>query len=636
MLEVAQKYYSLGLSVIPVNADKQPFKVKEFTTHRIEPNGNFNEAFGIAIVCGALSGNVECIDIDTKYDLTGTLYSDYKRAIYTENPELLKKLVVEQSPSGGYHFIYKCKKVEGNTKLARRPTTEQEKSEKPGAKVNVLIETRGEGGYFMCAPSKGYKLTYGDFDHIQEITEEERETLFTTARQFNSFFTEAVVRYPNTSRVYKSKSPIDDFNERGDTIQLLVNEGWTVVEEKANKTHLLRPGGTQRLSASYLHDCKQFYVFSSSTEFEQEKLYSPAAVYCLLKCKNDWHECVKQLAADGYGEKVERIDEVKITKEDNDYRFVIDKEEIEQYIDDSVHNRKIMGVDWGIPLLDEHFKFKYGSFNVINGHQNVGKSTFLWYLAAVSAQKIGLKWIIYSPENKAGYISRKIMEFYVGKVLSRMTSHERRTALDLMYQNFVIIGDKEYFSYQDIIKAAEKTLAIQHFDAILIDPYNALKIEVTEYRALGGHEYHYQAASLFRIFCKRYNISLYLNTHSVTGAQRSKDKDGKLVAPHMSDIEGGGKWGNKADDFLTIHRNVGDGTTGSLTQVLVRKIKEVETGGSVTLQGEPLLFEFKDHCRFIAPDGTDAIDLLKNPRNKSSPNYRDYYNPNDNEDSTPF
>jgi len=393
---------------------------------------------------------------------------------------------------------------------------------------------------------------------------------------------------------------------------------------------LKRPAGTRPRSASYIHECKQFYVFTSSTEFEPEKLYSPAAVYCLLRCNNNWHECAKQLSSEGYGEKIEKIHDVKIIQETSDYSFVIDKEEIEKYIDDSVNGNKIMGVDWGIPLLDKHFKFKYGSFNVINGHQNVGKSTFLWYLAAVSSEKLGLKWIIYSPENKSGYISRKIMEFYVGKTLSQMTTHERKSALELVYQSFVIIGDKEYFSYTDIIKAAEKTLSIQHFDAILIDPYNALKIEVGEYRALGGHEYHYQAASLFRMFCKRYNISLYLNTHSVTGAQRAKDKDGKLTAPHMSDIEGGGKWGNKADDFITIHRNVGDGQLGNFTQVLVRKIKEVETGGKVTLQGEPLLFSFEDYCRFVDPNGVDAIELLKRPKPKLTP-IKNYY-----ENETPF
>lgn len=625
MIEEAKRLHSFGLSVIPVNDNKEAI-VKGWRTDRTEPNGQFDNAKGIALVCGRVSGNLCCIDIDSKYDLTGNLYRDYKLAINEIDGNLLKKLVVEQSPSGGYHFIYRCNKLYGNLKLARRPASEEELSKTPKTKVYVLLETRCEGGYFVCAPSKGYKLLYGDFSKIQVITEEEQEVLLSVARGMNKYFTEVPVHYPNTSRVYKSKSPIDDYNERGDTLELLQNEGWTISEKKGSITHLKRPGGERPKSASYLHDCKQFYVFSTSTEFDIEKLYSPAAVYCLLKCKNDWHECAKKLLSEGYGEKITRITEVKIEPETSDYSFVIDKDEIEKYIDDSVNNRKIMGVDWGIPLLDEYFKFKYGSFNVINGHQNVGKSTFLWYLAAVSAQTIGLKWIIYSPENKSGYISRKIMEFYVGKVLSKMTAEERRMALDLLYKSFVIIGDKEYFSYQDIIKAAEKTLSIQHFDAILIDPYNALKIEVSEYRALGGHEYHYQAASLFRMFCKRYNISLYLNTHSVTGSQRAKDKDGKLTAPHMSDIEGGGKWGNKADDFLTIHRNVGDAGTGNFTQILIRKIKEVETGGKVTLQGEPLIFSFQDYCRFVSPDGTDAIEWLKIKRG-AKPAYKDFTEP---------
>jgi Bifunctional DNA primase/polymerase, N-terminal len=613
MIEIAKKYYDLGFSCIPVNAKKEPANdVKGFTESMQIPDKQFKNAYGIAIVCGKFSRNLEVLDIDTKYDLTGTLYQDFKRAINAADPNLLKKLVVEQTPTGGYHFIFRCSPNLKNLKLARRPTTEEERKKSPNAKVNVLLETRGEGGYFVCAPTKGYSLIYGSFDAISEITQSERDILYETARTFNTYYKEAQVIYPNTSKVYKTKTPIDDFNSRGNAIELLEKHGWTVVSSNNNMIHLKRPGESDsKQSASFFTDNNLFYVFSTSTEFDTEKCYNPAAIFCILEAGGDWHKCAKLLSDLGYGEKLVKIDEVKIEAETDDYTFVIDKDEIEKYIDDTVNNRHIMGKDWGIPLLDSHFKYKAGSFNVINGHQNVGKSTFLWYLACVSAMTLGLKWIIYSPENKAGYISRKIMEFYCRKVISKITDHERRLALDWIYDHFVIIGDKEYFSYTDIIKASEKTLALRHFDCLLIDPYNALKIETAEFRSLGGHEYHYQAASLFRIFCKRYNVAMYLNTHSVTGAQRTKDKDGALIAPHMSDIEGGGKWGNKADDFITIHRHVGNPVTGKLTQVLVRKIKEIETGGKVTLQAEPLLFSFEDYCRFVSADGVDAVALIK-------------------------
>lgn len=610
MIEAANSYHASGLSVISVNENKEA-TTKGWNTTRTEPNGQFRYAKNLAIVCGAISGGIEMIDIDCKYDITGTLYSRYKHAINEAAPDLLAKLVVEKTKNNGYHFIYKCEVIGKNQKLAKRYATSAETAKDHNEKQKVLLETRGEGGYFVCAPSEGYKLVHGKLEQIQTITPQERDILMECARSFNEIFVEKPITYTNTSKHYANKTPIDAYNESEHIHDLLAEYGWTIVKQDAKNIYYRRAGKTIGHSATYSPSLRKFYVFSTSTEFESETAYSPAAVYNQLKANGNWHNCVKMLHEAGYGEMPKKIDEQVIEPETDDYTFITDKNEIEIYITDCVEDRKIKGLGWGLPHLDQYFKFKYASFSIINGHQNVGKSTFLWYLLLSGSITNGLKWILYSPENKAGYITRKLIEFYWGKVLAHTTEYERKTALEFIYEHFTIIGDKEYFSYSDIIKAAEKTLAIKHFDGLLLDPYNALKIEIKDFRALGGHEYHYQAASLFRIFCKRYNCSLYLNTHSVTEAQRKKGADGKMPAPFMSDIEGGGKWGNKADDFLTLHRYVGDPSVGNETMVYVRKIKEIETGGKVTPPTEPLIYRFENWCRFIEEDGTDPIKLSK-------------------------
>src|SRR5690606_27496311 len=118
--------------------------------------------------------------------------------------------------SGGYHFIYRCKEIGGNQKLANRETTEDERKKTyesvyekeynsfppdeskeseyrklahdkafkamANDKVRVLIETRGEGGQIACYPTPKYELVRGDFSTIQEITPEERQILFDIGR----------------------------------------------------------------------------------------------------------------------------------------------------------------------------------------------------------------------------------------------------------------------------------------------------------------------------------------------------------------------------------------------------------------------------------------------------------------------
>jgi hypothetical protein len=72
-----------------------------------------------------------------------------------------------------------------------------------------------------------------------------------------------------------------------------------------------------------------------------------------------------------------------------------------------------------------------------------------------------------------------------------------------------------------------------------------------------------------------------------------KGDDGLPVAPYAEDTEGGGKFVNRADCFLTIHRKVQhpDFAQRKITEFHVRKVRDVETGGEPTSLDEPIRFE---------------------------------------------
>lgn len=80
--------------------------------------------------------------------------------------------------------------------------------------------------------------------------------------------------------------------------------------------------------------------------------------------------------------------------------------------------------------------------------------------------------------------------------------------------------------------------------------------------------------------------------HAVTEAQRRKGDDGLPIAPFAEDTEGGGKFVNRADGFVTIHRKVQapDNNTKRTTEWHVRKVRETETGGEPTPLDEPVQF----------------------------------------------
>lgn len=310
LLHKAMVYSEKGLSVIATDALKQSIvkwadlQEKKAEADQISQMFNHPDAHSIAVITGSVSGNLEVVDIDSKYDLRGKLLERLFWEMEEFDDKLEKSLVIAQSRSGGYHLYYRCSEIGRNQPLARRPVTEEEKERNPKEKVKVLIETRGEGGYIIVPPSPGYSFIQHDFSRIPQISPSQRDLLLRTARFFNEVQQTPIVRYPPKPRPAAELSPLDDYNLRGDIIGLLQKHGWTVVRQNEKRTWFKRPGDSdKRSSGDYNHDLGLFSVFSTSTEFESGRGYLPYAVYAVLECGGDFKETVRKLSKEGYGDK---------------------------------------------------------------------------------------------------------------------------------------------------------------------------------------------------------------------------------------------------------------------------------------------------------------------------------------------
>ncbi len=333
LLDKAKQYLNVGLSVLPTKADKHPalsswtrLQASRLTETQAESAFNSSETRGLGIICGAVSGNLEVIDVDCKYDLTGSLWTELKSLIDEHLPEqTANSLVIAKTKSGGYHIYYRSPKIEGNLKLANRPTTPEEKAEtykqaiakgeteekaqKQSAndKVKVLLETRGEGGYAIADPTPGYEFIQGGALRIPTITPEEREILFTLARSFNELpepEPKQTDYVKSTPYVNNGLSAFEDYNQRADIVGLLENNGWKQVGRSGERIYFKRPGNTDsKTSANFHTGLKVFYVFSTSTEFENGKGYNPTGVYTLLECNGDFSLASRRLYEQGYGDR---------------------------------------------------------------------------------------------------------------------------------------------------------------------------------------------------------------------------------------------------------------------------------------------------------------------------------------------
>jgi hypothetical protein len=297
-----------------------------------------------------------------------------------------------------------------------------------------------------------------------------------------------------------------------------------------------------------------------------------------------------------------------ISLEDEDYSFVAKKEDIDTYLTQWIDGTFEKGLSTGMPSLDKYFVFKRGNYNVINGFDNVGKSTALWYLCLLSAMYHKWSWIIYSSENRSGSIVKKLLEFYWGEPLTKLQPTQVNEGRKFIDKHFTIVNNDVLYNYKDMLNIATKLSKSKKYDGFLIDPYNSLKIDLSNNSKLSTHEYHYEAASEMQMYTKKNDICIYLNCHVITGAMRLQKGESKHRAPQKADTEGGGKFSNKADDFMTFHREVQDKENFTKMEIHTRKIKEVETGGGYTPYEQPYILDMqKGMCSYADENGFNPV-----------------------------
>lgn len=323
VLDAAVEAARAGLSVMPIRADgsKAPVR-KEWTSLQRKPltEDQIRSAFaadhryGLAVIAGEISGGVEVLDFDD---------ADFQAFVDTVDAaglgDVLTRVRVgfeETTPSGGRHLVYRCEEIGGNSKLAEAPGPDPAH---PRRDPVVLIETRGEGGYIVAAPSNGsvhetggaWQLVSGGFSTIATITPDERRELHRIARAFDQM--PARRQDPDPLAAFETTTaselipPGKDFRAKHGTLEtfrpIVEEHGWKLIYTKNGVGHFRRPGKIDPgISATFGYEGTDlFKVFSTSTPFETEYAHNPASVYAILNHDGDFPAAVEALRAKGYG-----------------------------------------------------------------------------------------------------------------------------------------------------------------------------------------------------------------------------------------------------------------------------------------------------------------------------------------------
>lgn len=290
------------ISVIPVGKDKKPtVKWAPLQKQRMsveEVHANFSNGNRLGLICGEISENLEVIDFDQPgfFERWAELLAD------SGHQELYNQLVIQTTPSGGFHAIYRSAAVvQGNQKLAMIYAAD--------GKPEVAIETRGEGGYIVAFPSAGYTMFQGSLSNIATVSPEQREALLHAAKILD----EAVEYVPPVTDTGRSGGrPGDVFNDRASWHEVLDPHGWRFVRHLGNREHWCRPGkegrDTSATTGNGFDGRDLLKVFTSNAyPLELDGVYNKFSAYAVLNHGGDFSVAAGELAKQGYGDPILQV-----------------------------------------------------------------------------------------------------------------------------------------------------------------------------------------------------------------------------------------------------------------------------------------------------------------------------------------
>ena len=314
ILQAALDFYDAGVSVIPAKEDGSKAPITSWKQYQVtmadrEQIASWfsGAATGIGVITGAVSGNLEMLEMEGRAVNSGLLDEARELAHNSglgELWEIISNGYVEFTPSGGLHWLYRIadEPVPGNTKLARRPGENDT--------VEVLEETRGEGGFVVTAPSYGsthpsgraWQLLKGSPALIPMLSMEERNAIHNIFKALDRMpVKETLVQILNQNvQNSASDKPGDQFNEKAEWRDILI--GWKIVYSAGGVTYWRRPGKDIGISATTgRNDGDNLFVFTTSTSFEAEKPYSKFAAFAHLNHGGDFSAAAKELRSMGFG-----------------------------------------------------------------------------------------------------------------------------------------------------------------------------------------------------------------------------------------------------------------------------------------------------------------------------------------------
>ncbi|MDC6133687.1 toprim domain-containing protein [Burkholderia gladioli] len=275
---------------------------------------------------------------------------------------------------------------------------------------------------------------------------------------------------------------------------------------------------------------------------------------------------------------------------------------IEQIHNDYEHG-PARGVSTCWPEMDGTYRVMSGEWTLVTGIPGHGKSEWMDALALNLARAYGWPFAFFSPENQPiEYHVEKLAEKFVGKPFSegfteRMSYGEMAEALKFINDHFSFMLP-EAPTVECLLDTAQQLVLQRGIRGLVIDPWN--EVDTTRENGFSETDFISRALTKIRTFARRNGVHVWVVAHP-TKLQKIKDTNTYPV-PTPYDVSGSAHWRNKADNCITVFRDVAN--EDNPVQVHVQKVRKKSNGraGCVEFVYDKVCGRYAPHVRRPLPN----------------------------------
>lgn len=314
-IQIFSDLFAIGLHPVPLHWNAQTRQAEIYPDHKTDIKSldgkpdmtDITRWFQKITNCNAIALKLYppffMLDFDLKNDKRKGIFDEWLHIIKSTNEDILSKVCIEKTRSGGYHVYAKYEKVDHKKMLA----LSEDKRE--------VISVYTGGLLSFCTPTPNYELTHNDFTDIQDLNQEEFDILCNAAAYFNAYTGDDVltqeskiitypVEYENIAMQFDAGCTDDIFDKLLNSINLYELEDKRLFKNEKYIPYLSKNSNASYSAKAYFYS-KRLLIFSGSyvdfpnfhTKIDQNDIswiLTPTKII-YYKNKRDWEKTIKDI-----------------------------------------------------------------------------------------------------------------------------------------------------------------------------------------------------------------------------------------------------------------------------------------------------------------------------------------------------